>query len=65
MNYDDKKLLGTIYDILAHNGVSTQDREAVLEFIDHVDYDKNQIVFISPRHGNQLTLTLEHYESEE
>ena len=65
MNYDDKKLLGTIYDILADNDVSTQDREAVLEFVDHVDYDKKQIVFISPRHGNQFSLTLERYESED
>ena len=65
MNYDNKKLLGTIYDILANNEVDPKDREAVLEFIDHVDYDKEQIVFVSPRYGNQFALTLEHKEEVE
>lgn len=41
-NYD---FMTAIYDILAQNSVDQGARDEITEVIDHVDYDRNAIVF--------------------
>lgn len=40
-----KDVLEIIYDTLAHNDVEDEDREYLISVIDHMDYDKEEIVF--------------------
>lgn len=40
-----EELLGLVYDILAENEVTMQDRQRVVDAIEYVDYEHGKIVF--------------------
>lgn len=42
---NDYDFINTIYDILAQNEVTERQRDDVTEVINHVDLDRNAIVF--------------------
>lgn len=58
MNTQD--FMNGIYDILAQNPVEQWERDHLTELIDHVDTERNAIVFISPDNGREFELQLVH-----
>ena len=54
----ESQFLETIYDILAQNEVTKEDRNHVTEHIDHIDYDSKEKVFINPKNNKQYSLTI-------
>lgn len=42
--FSGNELLELIYDILAQNEVSQQDKDRVTKVLDHIDYDHSKIV---------------------
>ena len=43
MNTQD--FMNLVYDLIAQNEVSQQEKDEITEFVDHVDTDRNAIVF--------------------
>ena len=54
----DNEFLNDVYDILAQNKVDKGAKEGILAIIDHVDNEKDEIVFIG-NNGKQFVLKWE------
>ena len=51
------EFLNTIYDVLANNFISNNDRNIIIELIDYVDLDEKAIVFLNDN-GTHFKLKL-------
>lgn len=62
MNTQD--LMNAIYDLIAQNpikgvyGMSGGENDHLTELVDHVDTERNAIVFINPKNGREFELQL-------
>lgn len=54
---NSKDLLNSVYDLIAQNGVSQDERDDLTDLVDHVDLDRQTIVF-KGRRGHEFELRL-------
>ena len=52
-----QELMNVIYDLLAQNEVTPEDHNHITDLVDHVDTERNSIVFINAK-GKEFELQL-------
>jgi len=56
-NMNTQEFMNAIYDLIANNPVSQEDKQRLVGLVDHVDTERNAIVFINSK-GLEFELRL-------